>query len=56
MEDLKRARNIVRKVLDELLDRKGFRQVWDGTSQEIKIEIRDSLREIVLRELKRNGE
>jgi hypothetical protein len=53
MTDLVRTRNIVRKVLDNLLDRRGFRQVWDGCGQAVKAEIRLALQEIVFEELKR---
>ena len=53
-EQKKLAQKIVRKVLDDLLDRKGFRQEWDGCDQQTKIEIRNRLREIVERELRHN--
>lgn len=43
--ELKRlAQRIVRKMLDHyLLDKKKFRQVWDGTDQKIKEEIRNTM-------------
>lgn len=46
-----KARRIVRKVLTDLLDRRGFRQAWDSCVQGIKTEIRTALVEIVAREL-----
>lgn len=46
-----RARRIVRKVLDDMFDRRGFRQEWDGTDQQTKAEIRRSLTTIVQNEL-----
>lgn len=50
-----KARKIVRKVLDDLLDRRGFRQEWDGCDQKDKAEIRDSLRRVVENELRKGG-
>lgn len=52
----KKARDIVRRVLDDLLDRRGFRQTWDGCDEDIKKEIRDSLRGAVELELKKKGD
>lgn len=46
-----RVKRIVRKVLDDLFDRRGFRQEWDGTDQKTKAVIRRSLVTIVQNEL-----
>jgi len=48
----KLAAKIVRKILDDLCDRKGFRQAWEGSNQDIKVEIRNKLRAIVTTELR----
>jgi hypothetical protein len=50
------ARRIVRKVLDDLLDRRGFRQVWDGCDQQVKADIRRSLVAVVENELAKPGD
>jgi hypothetical protein len=52
----KKARAIVRRVLDDILDRRGFRQTWDGCDEQIKKEIRDSLRRVTENELMKKGD
>lgn len=52
--DKKKVKRIVHKVLDDLLDRHRFRQVWDGCNQKTKKEIRDSLVEIISKEMNRD--
>lgn len=51
----KKARDIVKQVLDDLLGRRGFRQAWDGCDDGIRNEIRSSLRTRVKAELKKGG-
>ena len=42
---------IVRLILEDLNDRRGFRQAFDSCDEDIQIEIRDAWREIVKKEL-----
>lgn len=50
------AQAIVRKILDDLLDRRGFRQTWDGCDEVIKKDIRNALRTVTEMELNRRIE
>lgn len=47
--------NIVAAVLGDLLDRRGFRQTWDKTDDDVRKEIQDSLGDIVGVELHAAG-
>ena len=47
----KLAGKIVRKILADLLDRRGFRQTWDGCDAATKRDIRRALVATVLIEL-----
>lgn len=51
----KLAAAIVRKVLADLLDRRGFRWAWEGCDAAIKREIRRSLVATVENELHKYG-
>jgi len=42
-EDAKLAMSIVDDVLDDLLDRRGFKQVWDDCDLEVRQQITESL-------------
>ncbi len=55
-ERKKLASKIVRKILEDLLDRRGFRQTWDGCDEEVKKEIRETMQEITARQLKHTPE
>lgn len=53
MKDL--AENVIHNIFDDLTDRSGFGGWWDSIDQDIQDEIRETLTNIVLEELKRDA-
>jgi hypothetical protein len=42
-----KAEEVVKKVLENLNDRRGYRQVWDGIDKDVRDEILQTLKDIV---------
>jgi len=47
------AKLIVDDIIDDLCDRRGLRQEWDETDEDIQKEIKDTWKNIILQHLKR---
>jgi hypothetical protein len=53
MDQEKLADNIVKAILADVTDRRGWRQEWDGFDWDIQIEIKKTWKRLILNELKK---
>jgi hypothetical protein len=53
--NLKTANKIVKRIVDDLTDRRGLRQEWEGIDDEIQKEIKSVWKKIIIEEMQKNG-